>query len=208
MGREDETMGIDIERKHQKKNRRTKAVSEDPYLQLLIKLFRFLARRTGAGFNEVVLKRLYQSRTTRAPVSTSRLALAMKGKKEGQIAVVVGTITDDSRLLEVPKMSVCALRFTRRARERILAAGGECLTLDQLALQRPKGQNTVLLRGPRRPARPTATLERPPVCLTRPRARASPPRVCTRRSRLVDAASPADTRRNWLFIKNLLGSGN
>ena len=115
-----------------------------------MQLFRFLARRTGAGFNEVVLKRLYQSRTTRAPVSTSRLALAMKGKKEGQIAVVVGTITDDSRLLEVPKMSVCALRFTRRARERILAAGGECLTLDQLALQRPKGQNTVLLRGPKK----------------------------------------------------------
>ena len=119
-------------------------------MALLIRLYRFLARRTGAGFNEVVLKRLYQSRTTRAPVSTSRLMLALKGKKENQIAVVVGTITDDSRLLDVPKMSVAALRFTRRARERILAAGGQCLTLDQLALQRPKGQNTIPLRGPKK----------------------------------------------------------
>ncbi len=83
-------------------------------------------------------------------MSTSRLALALKDKKDGQIAVVVGTVTDDSRLLDLPKMSVCALRFTRRARERILAAGGEVLTFDQLALQRPKGQNTILLRGPKK----------------------------------------------------------
>jgi large subunit ribosomal protein L18e len=125
-------------------------VLQDPYLALLIKLYRFLARRAGGGFNETVLKRLYQSRSTRAPVSTSRLALALKDKKDGQIAVVVGTVTDDSRLLDLPKMSVCALRFTRRARERILAAGGEALTFDQLALQRPKGQNTILLRGPKK----------------------------------------------------------
>jgi hypothetical protein len=78
------------------------------------------------------------------------LALALKGKKEDQIAVVVGTVTDDSRLLDLPKMKVAALRFTRRARERILAAGGETLTFDQLALQRPKGQNTILLRGPKK----------------------------------------------------------
>lgn len=55
--------------------------------------------------------------------------------------------TDDPRVLEVPKMSVCALRFSEVARKRILAAGGECLTFDQLALKAPKGSNCVLLRG-------------------------------------------------------------
>lgn len=45
--------------------------------------------------------------------------------------------------------AVCALRFTETARARILAAGGECITLDQLALRAPKGSNTVLLRGPK-----------------------------------------------------------
>lgn len=44
---------------------------------------------------------------------------------------------------------VCALRFTENARARILAAGGECITFDQLALRAPKGTNTVLLRGPK-----------------------------------------------------------
>merc|ERR1711862_368336 len=70
--------------------------------------------------------------------------------KEGKIAVLVGKVTDDVRMLDgIPKMSVCALGFTENARKRIEAAGGECLTFDQLALRAPKGSNTVLLRGPK-----------------------------------------------------------
>ena len=38
----------------------------------------------------------------------------------GQIAVVVGPVTDDVRTFEVPEMKVAALRFTRTARARIL----------------------------------------------------------------------------------------
>lgn len=32
--------------------------------------------------------------------------------------VVIGSITDDKRMLEVPKLSIAALRFTRTARAR------------------------------------------------------------------------------------------
>jgi ribosomal protein L18E len=35
--------------------------------------------------------------------------------------VLVATVTDDIRLYEVPKLKVCALRFTETARSRILA---------------------------------------------------------------------------------------
>ena len=42
---------------------------------------------------------------------------------------------------------VCALRVTDGARRRILKAGGEIMTFDQLALAAPKGQGTVLLSG-------------------------------------------------------------
>jgi len=69
--------------------------------------------------------------------------------KDDKIAVIVGKVTDDVRMLEVPKLTVCALSFTENARKRILAAGGECLTFDQLALRAPTGANTVLLRGPK-----------------------------------------------------------
>lgn len=65
--------------------------------------------------------------------------------QENQIAVIVGTVTDDKRVYEVPAMKVAALRFTETARARIVNTGGECLTFDQLALRAPLGQNTVIL---------------------------------------------------------------
>ena len=46
-------------------------------------------------------------------------------------------------------MTICALRVTETARARILKAGGEIITFDQLALRSPTGSNTVLLRGPK-----------------------------------------------------------
>jgi len=116
------------------------------YLSLLVKLYRFLARRTGSDFNKVVLKRLCMSRVNKPPVSLSKVIKSLQGK-EGSIAVVVATVTDDKRVLNVPKMTVTALRFTEAARARIVKAGGQCLTFDQLAIQSPKGSNTVLIRG-------------------------------------------------------------
>jgi ribosomal protein L18E len=56
-----------------------------------------------------------------------------------RIAVIIGTVTDDIRTLEVPKLTVAALRFTETARARIIKAGGKCLTLDQLVLLAPTG---------------------------------------------------------------------
>merc|ERR1719175_366618 len=73
-----------------------------------------------------------------------------KQGREGKTAVVVGTITDDVRIHKIPKLKVCALRVTEGARARILKAGGELITLDQLALRAPKGQNTVLVQGARK----------------------------------------------------------
>jgi len=110
----------------------------------------FLTGRTDSDFNKVVLKRLFMSRINRPPVSLSRIASnAATGDNAKKTIVVVGTITDDSRMLEVPKLSIAALRFTATARARVLAAGGEALTLDQLALRTPTGSNTLLLRGPK-----------------------------------------------------------
>ncbi|KAB1202145.1 60S ribosomal protein L18-3 [Morella rubra] len=131
-----------------KKSKRTAPKSDDIYLKLLVKLYRFLVRRTGSNFNAVILKRLFMSKVNKPPLSLSRLIRYMKGK-DGKIAVVVGTVTDDIRVYEVPALKVTALRFTETARARIEKAGGECLTFDQLALRAPLGQNTVLLRGPK-----------------------------------------------------------
>ena len=61
--------------------------------------------------------------------------------------MVVGTVLDDERKLDIPPMTICALKFSATARARVEKAGGTCLTFDQLALQAPTGEGCVLLRG-------------------------------------------------------------
>ncbi|CCV00013.1 unnamed protein product [Malassezia sympodialis ATCC 42132] len=149
--------GVDIKKHHVKTGHRTAPKSEDPYLLLLVKLYRFLARRTDSRFNKVILRRLFMSKINRPPVSVSRVmylsrhqgGIAKDASETPKTVVVVGTITDDNRVLELPKLSIAALRFTHTARARIEAAGGECLTLDQLAMRAPTGSNTILIRGPK-----------------------------------------------------------
>ncbi|KAJ4855485.1 ribosomal protein 60S l18 and 50S l18e domain-containing protein [Trichoderma breve] len=141
-------MGIDLDRHHVKGTHRKAPKSDNVYLKLLVKLYRFLARRTDAAFNKVVLRRLFMSKINRPPVSLSRIVSNI-GKEEKRTVVIVGTVTDDNRLLTFPKATVAALRFTATARARIVAAGGEAITLDQLALRAPTGSNTLILRGPK-----------------------------------------------------------
>ena len=143
-------MGIDLIAGGRRPNKNKKDTkSTNLYLHLLIRLYRFLDRRTESNFNRAVLRRLAQSRLAKAPMSISRVASHLKGK-EDKIAVLVGTITNDDRFLEVPALKICALRFTETARARITNAGGQCITFDELALLAPTGSNTILLRGPKR----------------------------------------------------------
>lgn len=140
-------MGIDIKAGGRiNAHKRTDVKGDNPYLKLLAKTYKVLARRTESNFNKVVANRLCMTSVQKAPMSISKLADHMKGK-EDKIAVVCGNITNDVRMFDVPKLSVCALRFTEAARARITKNGGRCLTFDQLALESPKGTGCVLLRG-------------------------------------------------------------
>ena len=98
---------MDIRHNKDRKVRRTKPKSEDIYLRLLVKLYRFLARRTDAKFNEIVLRRLFMSKINRPPISLARLIRNMKKEgREGKVAVVIGTVTNDLRIFKVPKLTV------------------------------------------------------------------------------------------------------
>ena len=105
------------------------------------------------------------SKANRPPMSMAKLLkFGAKDYNKGKILVCVGKVLDDERKLEVPAMRVCALTFSETARARIVKAGGQCLTFDQLALECPaplpvgkdgKGcKDVVLLRG-RKTARVT-----------------------------------------------------
>merc|ERR1711955_70730 len=122
----DVKMGIDICHNKDRKVHRTEPKSQDVYLRLLVKLYRFLARRTNSSFNAVILKRLFMSKTNRPPLSISKIIRRVKKPgNEGKIIVTVSTVTDDVRIHQIPKLKVCALRFTEGARARILKAGGK-----------------------------------------------------------------------------------
>ena len=118
------------------------------YMKLLVQLYRFLARRIASPFPKTILKRLLLSKVNRPPISLRQIIQNTKGK-EGKIVVTISTVTNDTTLLEIPKLKICALKFTREARERILAVGGECLTLDTIAKKDPTGASCVMLRGPK-----------------------------------------------------------
>ena len=145
-------MGIDLYKQGRivKRNKIRNATTSNVYLRLLIKLYKFLARRTDSKFNEIVLRRLNQSNTTRYPVSISKLSkLANTEDKRNKVLCVVGTVLDDERLLEVEKLRICCLRISEAARRKVLKAGGQVMTFDQLAKSDPTGSNTWLLRGRR-----------------------------------------------------------
>ena len=151
-------MAIDLVKAGRVKLHKTRTLkAKNVYHRLLVKLYKFLSRRTTSKFNKCVLKRLLNSRVNRAPVSLTKLAKYVerksvqdaKTKGNDIVFAVVGTVTNDLRLIDVPELKVCALKFTEKARERINAANGKCYTFDQLALNRPNGENVVLLRGTR-----------------------------------------------------------
>lgn len=76
------------------------------------------------------------------PVSLTNLNKFCKGD---QTMVCVSTITNDAKLFDLKKMNVVALHFTEVARARIEAAGGRCLTFDQLLRENPTCANCNLI---------------------------------------------------------------
>lgn len=154
-------MGIDLIRGGRIPNRGIRTTkTSNTYIKTLIKLYSFLARRTDATFNQVIHKRLNQSRLNRYPISISRIVKTLthdnapvaegKTKFNSRIVAIVGSVTNDNRFLNLPEgLRICALRFTSEARRRITAAKGQCLTFDQLAQLAPTGKGVLLLRGPR-----------------------------------------------------------
>eukprot|EP00768_Dysnectes_brevis_P006669 gnl/Dysnectes_brevis/533_a590_7591.p1 GENE.gnl/Dysnectes_brevis/533_a590_7591~~gnl/Dysnectes_brevis/533_a590_7591.p1 ORF type:complete len:186 (-),score=52.99 gnl/Dysnectes_brevis/533_a590_7591:70-627(-) len=141
-------MGIDRPA-NKRSNKRTVPKSTNPYMNVLHKTYKFLERRSEKPtFAKVAHKRMCLSRTNRPAVSLATLSKRMS-QHDDKVAVVVGTITNDDRMPLIPKMTVCALHFTKTARARIETVGGRCMSFDELLMENPKGCNTVMIQGHR-----------------------------------------------------------
>lgn len=131
-----------------KKFNRSSTLSKNIYFGMIIKIYRFLARRSMSKFNYAILKRLQMSKKNQPAISLSRL-IRLASKNLSKLIVIVGKVLNDDRLVEIPKLSICVLGITNSAKNRIIAAGGNILTFDQLAAQNPVGKSTILIRGPK-----------------------------------------------------------
>lgn len=138
-------MGLQIKDNKKSSTKRTLSRSKNIYLNLLVKIYRFLARKTKSKFNIVVLKRLFSSRLNQPSISLSNLT--KYPNRENKILVVVGKVLNDERIPDIPKLTICALKFSSAAKQRILNSKGSIMTFDQLAKDNPMGKNTILLRG-------------------------------------------------------------
>merc|ERR1711907_874721 len=75
-------MGIDLKAGGRVRNSgRTAPKSENPYIRLLVKLYRFMARRVDCNFNKVILKRLFMSKMNRPPISISTSPSSWKARR-------------------------------------------------------------------------------------------------------------------------------
>ncbi|KAF5347997.1 hypothetical protein D9757_014692 [Collybiopsis confluens] len=69
--------------------------------------------------------------------------------RRAKLLSAVGTVIDDIRIpsTNIPKLTIATLRFTQSAKACILAAGGQVLTLDELALHAPPEATPSFLGG-------------------------------------------------------------
>jgi large subunit ribosomal protein L18e len=139
-------MGIQNYRRMNGGVNRTSSASPNLYLALIIKVYRFLSRRTHSRFNKTVLKRLFMSRKNQSNVSISKINKIAK-KNPGKTIVVVGKILNDERIDKISLIKVCALSCSVSAKNRIEMSGGEFYTFGKFSLKYPTGKNSILLRG-------------------------------------------------------------
>ncbi|MCD6514209.1 MAG: 50S ribosomal protein L18e [Candidatus Asgardarchaeia archaeon] len=113
----------------------------DPNVRLLITRLRKASIEHGAEIWRTVSKILLRPRRIRPEVNISKIN---RYTKKGDIVLVPGKVLGSGEL-DHP-VTVAALSFSERAKEKILNAKGKVLTIDELIALNPKGKNVILMR--------------------------------------------------------------
>lgn len=86
-------------------------------------------------------KALRKTRKNMAEVNVGRIA---RYTKEGETVAVPGKVLGTGTIEH--KITVAAVDFSKEAKDKILNAGGKCLTIDDLLKTNPKGTKIKLMR--------------------------------------------------------------
>jgi len=110
------------------------------HLRRLIHMLRKAYRRHGARIWRTTAELLSKPRRQRIAVNISRIN---RYTSPGDVVLVPGKVLG-SGVLDHP-VTVAALAFSKQAKEKIVAAKGRCLTIEELLEENPKGSNIKII---------------------------------------------------------------
>jgi len=110
-------------------------------LKAVIQLLERAGKRSRAALWRALAQELGSSRSRRAEVNLSRL----QRYGEGEIIAVPGKVLGSGSIESA--MTVAALSFSKAAREKIIKAGGRCISFEELLKENPKGSKVRIMRG-------------------------------------------------------------
>jgi len=103
---------------------------------MLIRYLKKLSRENNARIWRYVAELLQRPRRNKVEVNISKIN---RYTKEGDLVVVPGKVLG-AGILDHP-VTIAALAYSESARRKILEAGGQILSIEELASQNPKGSN-------------------------------------------------------------------
>ncbi|MCX8195962.1 MAG: 50S ribosomal protein L18e [Acidilobaceae archaeon] len=118
--------------------RRTGPTSE--VIKGVVAQLREVGRREGAGAWLAVVEELERPRRRRVEVNLSKIN---RHALEGEMVLVPGAVLGTGRVEK--KLTVAALRFSKAAREKLLAAGCTVMTLKEAAEKNPKAERARII---------------------------------------------------------------
>jgi len=109
-----------------------------------ISLIRFI-KQNGIKNNAAVWKKLSKEMSVSNRNRTSvNLSHINRITKSGEEVVIPGKVLGAGELSH--KLNIAAENFSSSAREKIIAAGGQCLSFEEIITKNPKGTNIRLLK--------------------------------------------------------------
>jgi large subunit ribosomal protein L18e len=114
--------------------------TRDKRMLTLERLLRKKARENKAPIWDAVRKRLLVPRGRRVSVNISRIN---RCSEDGEVVVVPGKVLSAGRLEK--RVMVAAYDFSSPALEKILASGGEAISLEKLVERNPRGEGVKIL---------------------------------------------------------------
>lgn len=112
----------------------------NPNLSALLRLLRKASNQYKVRIWDAVAEYLSKTRGRRIAVNISRIN---RYTSEGEVVIVPGKVLG-AGVLDHP-VTVAAFAFSKQAREKILMAGGKCLSIPELIESNPKGSNVKII---------------------------------------------------------------